>query len=115
MIDEQTGARQLIWSELDVNAGSAAATNLMIHPGKNFTEGHTYIVALRDLRNAAGRPDRRAGGGLRNCATASRCRAAERSQQARYARIFTALKRAGIARSSLVRGVGLHDRLSARA
>jgi hypothetical protein len=37
VIDERTGQRQLIWAELDANAGSAASTNLMIHPGKNFT------------------------------------------------------------------------------
>ena len=101
VIDEQTGARQLIWSELDVNAGSAAATNLMIHPGKNFTEGHTYIVALRNLRNAAGHliAAPRWFAKLRD---GKPLPAAERSQQGRYARIFAALKRAGIARSSLV-------------
>ena len=27
----------------------------MIHPGKNFTEGHTYVVALRNLRTAPGK------------------------------------------------------------
>ena len=30
-------------------------TDLLIHPGENFTEGHTYAVALRYLRTASGR------------------------------------------------------------
>ncbi|MGH2868078.1 MAG: hypothetical protein ACRDNK_11005 [Solirubrobacteraceae bacterium] len=100
VIDEATGRRQLIWSELDANAGRAANTDLIIHPGKNFLEGHTYIVALRNLRTAAGRligapawfVPLRAGGKLPR---------AVRSQRARYDRIFKVLKRAGIARSSL--------------
>ena len=32
---------------------SAANTTLLIHPGKNFVEGHRYIVALRNLKNAS--------------------------------------------------------------
>jgi hypothetical protein len=97
VIDETTGKRQLIWSELDANATSAANTDLVIHPGKDFTEGHTYVVALRDLRTASGRligaprwfELLRAGG---------RLPVAERSQRARYARIFKALERAHITR-----------------
>lgn len=97
VIDEATGRRQLIWSELDANATDAADTDLMIHPGVNFTEGHTYIVALRDLRTASGQlipaptwfERLRDGGPLP---------AAEQSQWFRYARIFQILTRAGIAR-----------------
>ena len=47
VINARTGRRQLIWAELDSNAGSPAATALMIHPAKNFSEGQRYIVALR--------------------------------------------------------------------
>ena len=52
--DQATGRRQLIWAELDANATSPATTDLLIRPGKNFIEGHTYIVALRNLRTASG-------------------------------------------------------------
>jgi hypothetical protein len=95
VIDQATGRRQLIWTELDANATSPATTDLLIHPGKNFTEGHTYIVALRNLRTASGsvirspkwftrlRSGWRLGGQLRR-------------QQARYAAIFTSLRKAGI-------------------
>lgn len=54
VIDADTGARQLIWSELDANATTAADTDLEIHPATQLQEGHRYIVALRDLKNAAG-------------------------------------------------------------
>src|SRR5262249_2561594 len=56
IIDERTSRRQLIWSELDATAHTAQTTNLLIHPGRDFTEGHTYVVALRGLRDARGRP-----------------------------------------------------------
>ena len=54
VIDQATGRRQLIWSELDANATSPDTTDLLIHPGRDFLEGHTYVVALRDLRTASG-------------------------------------------------------------
>ena len=100
IIDEQTGRRQLVWSELDANAKTPQTTDLLIHGGKDFVDGHTYVVALRNLRTAAGhvisapkwferlRDDRPLP---RN----------QRSQRARYARIFAALARAGVRRSNL--------------
>ena len=96
LIDQATGRRQLIWAELDANAKGAANTDLLIHPAKLLAEGHTFIVALRDLRTKAGKliaaprwfARLRDGGKLP---------AAERSQKTRYAPIFKALRRAGIA------------------
>src|SRR3954469_12761167 len=55
VIDADTGARQLIWAEMDANAKSDADRNLFIRPGRNWEEGHRYIVALRFLRDAQGR------------------------------------------------------------
>ncbi len=54
LIDASTNERQLIWSELDSNATTAANTDLLIHPAKNLLEGHRYIVALRNMRDASG-------------------------------------------------------------
>ena len=54
VIDEKTGQRQMIYAQLDANARSAATTDLMILPGSSWQDGHTYVVALRDLRNASG-------------------------------------------------------------
>jgi len=54
VIDEKTGARQLIWAEMDANATGDENVNLLIHPART-SEGHTYVVAMRNLRNAGGR------------------------------------------------------------
>jgi hypothetical protein len=54
VIDAATGQRQQIWTELDAGAATDAARNLEIHPAKNYLEGHRYIVALRNLKTAAG-------------------------------------------------------------
>jgi hypothetical protein len=54
LIDAATGQRQLIWSELDSTASSAGNTDLIIRPGRNLIEGHRYIVALRNLKDASG-------------------------------------------------------------
>jgi hypothetical protein len=99
VIDEVTGKRQLIWSELDANARGAANTDLVIHPGRDFIEGHTYVVALRDLRTAAGRAIA-APRWFALLRDGGRLPAAERAQRTRYRAIFKALKRAGIAADS---------------
>jgi hypothetical protein len=93
VIDETTGRRQLIWSELDANARTPQTTDLLIHPAVNFLEGHTYAVALRSLRNSRG-----------HAIAAPAWFAALRNHRAsaRYAHIFAILARAGIARRSLV-------------
>jgi hypothetical protein len=54
VLDEQTGQRVPIWSELDPVGAPAASTDLVIHPAGSFIEGHTYLVALRTLRTAEG-------------------------------------------------------------
>ena len=54
LIDASTGQRQLIFSELDSTATSPASTDLIIRPGRNLIEGHRYIVALRNLKDASG-------------------------------------------------------------
>jgi hypothetical protein len=100
VIDEITGRRQLIYSQLDTNATTPQSTNLMIIPGKALAEGHTYAVALRRLRNGNGRL-------LKPPSWFARLRdnrplpRVERSQRSRYDRIFAALKRAGIVQQSL--------------
>ena len=56
VIDADSGERQLIWAEIDSNASSDSARNLYIRPGRNWEEGHRYIVALRNLRDRDGQP-----------------------------------------------------------
>jgi hypothetical protein len=51
VIDADTGAKQMVWAELDHSMdalnGTPADRDLIIRPSKNFLEGHRYIVALR--------------------------------------------------------------------
>ncbi|MGH2926594.1 MAG: hypothetical protein ACRDL8_00130 [Solirubrobacteraceae bacterium] len=99
LIDQKTGARQPLWAEIDANAKRPADADLLIHPAKLLAEGHTFIVALRDLRTAHGHAIRspRWFALLRN---GRRLPAAERSQRRRYAAIFKALRRARVAVNS---------------
>lgn len=55
IIDATTGERWPFWSELDHNAGTADDERLLIlRPAINFLEGHKYLVALRNLKDASG-------------------------------------------------------------
>jgi hypothetical protein len=54
VLNADTGKRHLIWSELDANPQEPENVNLLIRPAVNFDEGGRYIVALRNLKNAAG-------------------------------------------------------------
>jgi len=56
LLDERTGQRWPYFAELDANDPDPAEQALIIHPARDLTEGHTYVVALRDLRTADGRP-----------------------------------------------------------
>ncbi len=96
VLDEQTGKRQLIYVQLDANATSAATRNLMIMPGARWQDGHTYVVVLRDLRNAAGRLIR-APSWFARLRDKRRLLPAERGQAHRYIRIFKALVAAHVA------------------
>jgi hypothetical protein len=100
VLDAVTGQRALIWTELDSQAGDPQHTTLLIHPGKNLTEGHRYVVALRNLKNADGQtltaPDWFAR--LRDDRPLLK---GELSQRERYGSIFKSLKDAGISRRTL--------------
>jgi hypothetical protein len=54
VIDAKTLERNLIWTEMDSSASSDSVRNLIVRPAKNLREGHTYIVALRNLKDSGG-------------------------------------------------------------
>jgi hypothetical protein len=60
VLDATTGKLWPVWSELDRstdlngNPPPPERTTLLIHPAKDFAEGHRYIVALQNLRDASG-------------------------------------------------------------
>jgi hypothetical protein len=104
VINEKTGKRQIIYTELDQNATSNAQRDLMIIPGSSWQDGQTYIVVLRNLKNSSGRAIK-APAWFRpflkgKQLTRKDLPAAQRAQYGRYVAIFKALKRAGVSRSA---------------
>jgi hypothetical protein len=55
LIDAMTGTRWPSWAELDANDSDKSTRLLIIHPARNLSEGHRYIVALRNLKTVSGR------------------------------------------------------------
>jgi hypothetical protein len=100
VIDEATGKRQMIYTQLDANANTPATTNLMVLPGAEWTDGHTYIVAMRNLRNSRGHIIK-APSWFEKLRDGRKLPKNERSQTKRYTKIFAALEKAKIARTSL--------------
>jgi len=101
VIDADTGKRHLIWSELDANPANPADVALLIRPAVNFKEGHRYIVALRDLRDARGKriPAQPAFRLYRDRIATDSPRIEGR--RAHFEDIFKRLRKAGIKRRSL--------------
>ena len=66
VIDAETGERQPVWAEIDLNAGQLLPAvadvaspfpkqpALIVRAAKNFREGHRYIAVLRSLKDEAG-------------------------------------------------------------
>ncbi len=101
LIDASTGQRQLIWSELDSNATSPGNTDLIIRPGKNLIEGHRYIVAMRNLKDASGNTIAAPPGfALYRDGVQTNIPAIE-DRRAHFDGIFSKLQQAGIARGDL--------------
>lgn len=55
LVDTATGERWPYWAELDSHATDPARQALLIHPARNFRDGHRYAVALRGLKDKQGR------------------------------------------------------------
>jgi hypothetical protein len=100
VIDASTGARWPIWVEIDSTVKSDKA-NVEIHPAVNFTSGHRYIVALRNLKNAKNQSLQAPEGfrTYRDALPSSEEKVNERRPH--FEEIFAKLQTAGIQRSSL--------------
>ncbi len=55
IVDTATGQRWPYFAELDANATDETRQALIIRPARNFLEGHHYAVALRNLKDSAGK------------------------------------------------------------
>ncbi len=101
VIDAQTGQRWPIWTEIDSTATEPSKRVLEIHPAVNFTSGHRYIVALRNLKNAANEKlEAPAGFQYYRDGVASEQEAIN-ARRPHFEEIFSTLESAGIARSNL--------------
>ncbi|MGH3879809.1 MAG: hypothetical protein ACRDSK_22515 [Actinophytocola sp.] len=56
LLDATTGERHPYWVEQDQRATDPARQALVIRPARNLTEGHRYVVGLRDLVDVFDRP-----------------------------------------------------------
>ncbi len=54
ILDARTGQRAAYWAELDANDPNAAEQALIIRPDASLLDGHRYVVAIRNPRDAAG-------------------------------------------------------------
>lgn len=101
LIDAETGQRQLIWAELDLQATDDRQRHLMIRTGKNLENGKRYIVALRNLVDANGKAiPAPAGFRLYRDDRRTSNQTVER-RRAHFEQIFKELGRSGVKRDSL--------------
>jgi len=101
LINAKTGKRHPIFAELDVHAENDSDRQLIIRPTVNLAEGTRYVVALRNMKDAAGAtiPASDAFRVYRDkLKTSNKTVEARRSKMES---IFTVLKKAKIDRSSL--------------
>jgi hypothetical protein len=101
LIDAATGQRQLIWSEIDSTASSPGQTDLIIRPGRNLIEGHRYIVAMRNLKDASGATIAAPPGFALYRDGVSTDNAAIEQRRAHFDEILSRLQGAGIDRAGL--------------
>jgi hypothetical protein len=103
VIDTKTLERQLVWAELDANPKDPSNVNLLIRPGKNLTEGHRFIVALRDLKDATGKVLQPSTGfRVYRDGNPTKSSAVEQ-RRAHFESLFRTLAEAGIGREDLYR------------
>lgn len=88
-----------IFGEIDSQADTRSQADLLIRPLVNFTEGHTYVVVLRNIKDSSGAactPSTHFKG-LRD----SNAKGEVMKRVSEYAPIFKAIKTAGIDRKSV--------------
>jgi hypothetical protein len=101
VINTRTLQRQLIFSEIDANPTNPANVNLIIRPAVNLDEGTRYIVALRNMRDAAGHILEASGGFRLYRDRTITTNPVVEARRAHFEGIFDTLAQAGIDRDSL--------------
>ena len=101
LLDAETGERQMIFAELDANSDNPATQALIIRPMKNLRDGRRYVVALRNLKNAAGET-LRAGDAFRIYRDRFATSVPEiEARRAKMESVFATVVRVGVRRSEL--------------
>ncbi len=102
LLDAETGERWPYYAELDTHPDTTDGERLLIiRPLVNFTEGHRYVIGLRDLvRNDGSAVE--AGAPFAALRDGDLDGAPQGTKEARYRRIFADLAGAGVARDELV-------------
>ncbi len=101
VFDATSGTRHPFWAEIDANADPDEVPVLLIHPLKNFPDGHRIVVGLRQLVDTSGHSitTPKAFAAYRDHQTTSD--ATFETRRAAMERIFTDLAKAGVRRSDL--------------
>jgi hypothetical protein len=101
VLDATTGARHPFWAELDANADARTQPVLIMHPTRNFPDGHRIVVAMRNLVDLHGAK-------LAPSPAFASYRDGQRTTDATFEarradmeRIFSDLARAGVGRADL--------------
>ncbi len=100
--DANAGKRVPIWAELDSQADEGEAPMLMVHPARNFPDGHRIVVGVRGLTTPTGDP-------VPASAAFAAYRDGQRSTDDTFEarrpameRVFADLAKAGVTRSDLI-------------
>ncbi|MFT6942197.1 MAG: hypothetical protein ACJA2F_000378 [Nitriliruptoraceae bacterium] len=102
IVDADTGERHPYFAELDTHRLTTdGERTLIIRPLVNFTEGHRYVIGLRDMVRNDGSTVV-AGEAFAAIRSADLTDAAATSAEGRYRRIFADLAEAGVDRDELV-------------
>lgn len=104
VLDATTGARQPYFAELDANVtpGTAARDRLLyIRPAVNYTAGHRYVIAMRNLKRTGGAALAPPSAFLDWRDHTSGGTGAVQDQRPRMERLFGDLATAGVARNDL--------------
>jgi hypothetical protein len=101
VIDTKTGKRWPIWTEIDSTAKDQSKRVLEIHPAVNFESGGRYIVALRNVHNAAGKKIEAPAAFRYYRDEMPSHQGKVNARRKHFKELFSKLKKAGIARESL--------------
>ena len=101
LIDADNGEKQLLWWERDVRGLDTADQPIIGRVAKNLKQGHRYIVALRNLKDAGGNPLSAGAAFAAYRDNTPTTQVPFESRRPHMEEIFTTLAAAGITRSSL--------------